>query len=293
MIFLFRLAFALAVLLPATASYFIIQNNRPLPEPDNTRLTTTLENSIRWLVNNREFIIQADNPMLLRMIQKASELSGDDRLKRLFSDWSIRYFEPGIDNIWRPLIYPNTWIPFRLDQINHLPAYNRFFVYGYTCDNELRATSEIQAQLDPDYCAQFLFSPSCETHQLMGLLLVRQSECVEAELVDSTISRTQSRIRQKLIFDPRLSDAFMQRVLMLADSGATDLIKPVWITRLINAQQIDGGWSPFIPFINLGNRRTIGLNNGKLRLDRPKSNFHMTAQGVLLFTLLTNNRRHH
>lgn len=287
---LLRLTTILAILFSGITAYLIWQNNRSLPAPTDDRIGETLENSIKWLTNNRDRIIQSNNPMLWHMIRKASDITDDARLKNLFSDWADHFFKPGVDNIWQPLFYQNTWVPFRTDQLNHLPAYNRFFVYGYTCDDELRQMPEIQAQLDPEYCTQYLFSPACETHQLMGLLLVQQSECIESERIKSIIGEMRSHILKKLVYDPRLSDAYMQRVLMLADSGAADRIKPVWITRLINAQQKDGGWSPFMPIIDLGDRRTIGLNNGKPRLDSPRSNFHMTAQGVLLFALLAHNR---
>jgi hypothetical protein len=82
-------------------------------------------------------------------------------------------------------------------------------------------------------------------------------------------------------------DVYMQRVLMLVKSGAGGLVKPVWLQQLIDAQQPDGGWSGFMPLVPVGGGRSIGTNR-LLSIGAPRSDFHITAQGILLFALLTN-----
>jgi hypothetical protein len=60
---------------------------------------------------------------------------------------------------------------------------------------------------------------------------------------------------------------------------------------LLDAQQPDGGWSSFMPLLALGGGRYLGTSR-LLTIGTPRSNFHMTAQGVLLFTLLDPAHRH-
>ena len=115
----------------------------------------------------------------------------------------------------------------RFDQIADFPYYNWHFIYGYTCDQELAKVPEIAAQNDPALCDLRLLSPSCVTHQMMGLLLLRRSQCGDQVQLDSSIKTLQQRIRTQLTWDPRVVDVYMQRVLILVESGAGNLVKPV------------------------------------------------------------------
>jgi hypothetical protein len=83
----------------------------------------------------------------------------------------------------------------------------------------------------------------------------------------------------------------MQRVLMLVESGAKELVKPIWIRHLVNAQRIDGGWASFDPLIPLTGDRYFGYGAKFFTVKKsPRSDFHMTAQGVLLFSMLNNSK---
>ncbi|MGD8843757.1 MAG: hypothetical protein PVJ83_09815, partial [Gammaproteobacteria bacterium] len=106
------------------------------------------------------------------------------------------------------------------------------------------------------------------------------------QTLKNSIESLQKRLHTQLSLDPRVVDVYMQRVLMLVESGAAASVKPVWLQRLIDAQQPDGGWSSFMPLIPVGGGRYIGTQR-LLTISTPKSDFHMTAQGVLLFALLT------
>ena len=285
--FLLRGILVVVAVLALYGSYLVWNNNRSAAAPDQDQLKTTLENSIQWLVEHRQEILDSNNPMLWLMVQQANDITDDARLKELFADYAQRYIDTRPNNIWRPLFYPNSWVPVRFEQIANFPYYNWHFIYSFTCDQELAEVPEISAQNDPAFCDRYPFRPACVTHQMMGLLLLKRSKCGDQAELDSSIEILQQRIHTQLTWDPRVVDVYMQRVLMLVESGAGDLVKPVWLQQLIDSQQPDGGWSPFMPLIPVGGARSIGTKR-LLSIETPRSDFHMTAQGVLLFALLTH-----
>ncbi|HHH43386.1 MAG TPA: hypothetical protein ENK49_04540 [Gammaproteobacteria bacterium] len=284
---LLRGILAAVSLVVLSTAYLLWNNNRPVPPPGQDQLNTSLQNSIRWLTDHRGKILASNNPMVWRMVQQAGEVSGDTRLKALFADYAQRHLDRNSGSIWRPLFYPQTWAPVRFEDIAGFPYYNWHFLYAITCDRELAKVPDIAAQNDPAFCDRYPLRPACVTHQMMGLLLLKRSQCGNPLELDRSIGILQQRIRTQLTWDPRVVDVYMQRVLMLVESGAADLVKPVWLQQLIEAQQADGGWASFMPLVPLGGNRSIGIT----RLPRimvPRSDFHMTAQGVLLFALLTH-----
>jgi len=285
--FLLRSILAIVVLLALSSGYLIWNNNRSVAPPGQDQLNTALENGIRWLTGNRENILGTVNPMLWRMVQQAGDISGDARLKALFADYAQRYLDKHPNYVWRPLFYPKSWVPVRFEEIADFPYYNWHFIYAYTCDRELAEVPAIAAQNNPAFCDQRRLSPACVTHQMMGLLLLKRSQCGDRVQLESSIKTLQQRIQAQLAWDPRVVDVYMQRVLMLVESGAGDTVKPVWLRQLVDAQQPDGGWSAFMPLVPVGGGRSIGAKR-LLSIEAPKSEFHMTAQGVLLFALLTH-----
>jgi hypothetical protein len=278
-------------LLVLVGGYIFWNNNRPVAAPDHGQLEAARERSIQWLISNREKILEDNNSMLWLMVQEAADISGDERLQGLFASYRQRHIETNPNSLWRPLFYPKTWVPVRYQDIARFPDYNQYFIYAITCDRDLAKVPAIAAQNTPEFCDRHPLRPACVTHQMMGLLLLKRSECGDMKQLDETIRTLQQRIRKQLIWDPRVVDVYMQRVLMLVQSGAGDLVKPVWLQRLLDAQQTDGGWSGFMPLVPVGKHRYIGISRlpgiGTLR-----SNFHMTAQGVLLFSLLTHPHTH-
>ena len=276
-------------LLASGYAYLAWNTNRPVAALEQEQLQATLENSIQWLEKNRDKILAESNPMLWRMIQLAAEISGDNRLQQLFVSYEQRYLEKSRNNPWRPLFYPGTWVAVRFEDISGFPYYNWHFIYAILCDKELEQVPEIAIQNDPGFCDRHPLRPACVTHQLMGIRLLQLSECSDPAQLDDTVQRLQQRIRKQLLLDPRVVDVYMQRVLMLEESGAGNLVKPVWIRNLVDAQRADGGWSPFEPLLPLGGGRYFGYWGKKIfAIKQPRSSFHMTAQGVLLFSLLTS-----
>ena len=130
-----------------------------------------------------------------------------------------------------------------------------------------------------------MIRPACVTHQLMGYRMAQRNQCAIDNL-DGNISVLQKTIEKQLRYDPRVVDVYVQRVLMLIDSSARERIKPRWLERVIDAQQKDGGWSDVQPLIPVGSDKYFGFNANGVTIAEPVSNFHATAQGVLLTSLL-------
>jgi len=281
----------ITALLVLLYGYLVWKNNASVTAPEPAELEATLENAIQWMEQNRDSVLTVGNPMLWYMIQQAADVSGDRRLQRLFTDYEQRYLKERHDNLWRPLFYPGTWVPVHFKDIASYSYYNWHLMYAIICDSELGKVPEIAAQNDPAFCDRHPLRPACATHQLMGRRLMQRNKCGDADQLADTVKQLQQRIRRQLLLDIRVVDVYMQRVLMLADSGASNLIKPFWIRNLINAQQANGSWSEFAPLVPLGGGRYLGYGQKFFAVKRPGSSFHMTAQGVLLFALLTHSQQ--
>jgi len=273
---LLRGILAILALLILAGAYLVWNNNRSAQPADHAQLENAFQNSIRWLTEHRQTILDTDNPMLWRMVQQAGAVSGDSHLQALFADYAQAHLKHNPNNIWHPLFYPKSWVPVRFDEIASFPYYNWHFIYAYTCDKDLAREPQITAQNDPTFCDDHRLSPACVTHQMMGLLLLKRSQCGDQSQLEDSIAALQGRIHAQLTWDPRVVDVYMQRVLMLVESGAADAVKPVWLNHLIDAQQEDGGWSPFMPVIPIGGGYALGTKR-LLSIESPQSKFHMTA----------------
>lgn len=285
--FLLRGVTAVIVILVLASAYLVWNNNRMVALPGKSQLNASLENGVQWLMAYQQSILNNENPMLWRLVQQAGDISEDTRLTSLFNNYKKRYLDNNPNNVWRPLFKPGSWVPVRFEDIASFPYYNWHFIYASTCDHDLEKVPEIAAQNTPSFCDRYPLRPACATHQMMGLLLLQRSQCGDPAQLENTIGSLQQRIYRQLTWDPRVVDVYMQRVLMLVESGAGEKVKPVWLKHLLDAQLPDGGWSSFMPLIPVGGDRSIGTSR-LISIGKPESDFHMTAQGVLLLTLLTN-----
>ena len=281
---------SVAVVLLLAYAHQLWENNKAADMPDQARLQLTLEKAIDWLDRNRASALAKVNPPLWRMVQQAAEITGDPRLRDLFDAYRRLHLEEHRNEVWRPLFYPGVRVSAHAEALAHLPYYDQQFIYASLCDQELGNRPEIRAQSDPSFCDQHLTSAACVTHQLMGIRLLQRSNCGDAEQLADTVRILQQRIRRQLILDPRVVKLYMQRVLMLVESGGGALVKPVWIKNLIDAQRADGGWNSFDPLVPLAGDRYFGYGSTFFAVARlSRSGFDMTAQGVLLFSLLTES----
>ena len=283
-----RLSLFIVVVLVAAYATLTYRNNQSAPMPDRARIQAAYNAAVAWVSHREAELLDQANPALWWMIQKSAALTGDPTLNTLFERYNQKYLRGG-RNIWEPLFFPGRWVPFKAEDIAHFSDYQLHFIYAISCDSELAQLPIIQAQLNADYCDKYPWRPACATHQLMGFRFMQSSHCGDGPSTQASITDLQTRIIGQLTRDPRVVDVYMQRVLMLAESGRPEAIKPVWLVRLLEAQQPDGGWSGVDQMIPLPAGASLGFSARGLTFMAPVSDFHMTAQGILLMSLLLDS----
>jgi hypothetical protein len=286
---LVRTLLLLCILAVLVYAWAVWENNRNAPMPDRQQVKTAFESAVGWVDANQDSLLKQNNPALWWMIRESARLTGNQRLQDLFDRYH-RYLEINSRRNYQYLWFrENGWAPVRYEQISSLDDYQQFFAYALTCDQDLADEPLIAAQTDADYCVPMLFKPSCVTHQMIGLMLLGDRDCGDKSQLTETITVLQRRVRDQLIWDPRVVDPYIQRVLLLLLTDAADLLKPVWIERVINAAQEDGGWPSNRVIINLPGKQDLAMTRNLLVLGKVKSTFHATAQGLLIMALLMNN----
>ena len=225
------------------------------------------------------------------MVQRSARLTGDERLQDLFDTYYKRYFptrRQGYGYLW---FQEKGWAPVTYEQIESLDDYQQFFAYALTCDADLGRQPLIYAQNDPTYCDGHPLRSSCVTHQMMGLQILRERRCGDVDRHSEVIQTLQKRVVRQLTLDPRLLDQYIQRVLMLLDTGALSMVKPVWINRVINGSLGDGGWPERRVILDIPGKYDLILTRNFIGLGEVKSLFHATAQALLIFALLMENEK--
>jgi len=262
-------------------------NNRAVAAPDPLKVGASLERGIAWLDGHGDQILRDGNSMLWWMVREAARRTDDSRLAQLFARYEAQYLDHG-GNLWTHLFDEGSTEPIRYMEVEQLPYYNQYFLYALTCDKLLGAEELIQRQNQADFCdhGRYRLMPACVTHQLMGLRFLQRRQCGDQEAVAVAVAALQDKIVHQLTWDVRVVDVYIQRVLMLVDSGAADRVKPIWLRRVLDAQLSDGGWSGTRPIVRLGLSAPLCFTQGGIAFRVPQSNFHATAQGVLLTSLL-------
>ena len=265
----------------------VLRNNRDIQFPGNDELERALESGIVWLVENKEKILRHNNHILWFFVQQSAEQTGDSRLTNLFNDYYKRYIDIPGSSYWRPLFKLNSWEPVRFDQIEHLPYYNWHMIYAITCDSDLEMLTQIAEQNDPEYCFRFLYKPACKTHQLMGLRFMQLRGCGDQDQLVKSIASLGINIHRQLVWDVRVVDVYLQRVLMLIEASRMDLVKPIWISNILDVQLEDGGWSNKQPLFKISDDLYFGFTGkGVSIFKKRRGDFHATAQGVFLLSML-------
>ena len=276
-----------SVIITGAYSYAYYQNNKTVLPPTEQKIQEAFDKSIDWLHDNYNRIRQKHNPAMWWMIKEAADTSNNVRLTRLFQQYKRDYLDRTPLNIWSPFFNPN-YTPYVPDilELDHLQPYQLFFAYALTCDADLGSEPIIKQQLSPDYCQNHYLHPRCVTHQQMGVRLLQQRGCGSHKKLSSQLLDI---IESEVTWDFRVTDSYIQRVLMLAEGGAVSKIKPIWIQRILEAQLSDGSWSDFYPVLTVAGKQ-LGFTSMYPRIDPETGNFHATVQGVWLTSLLLNNK---
>ena len=271
--------------------FLVWQNNSEAELPTDAEHRVSFEKSIAWLQANRSKILASTNSMLWWMIKESADLTNDSRLVELYNDYKKNTLDKNPRNIWYSLFIKNSY--FNIDPIDiiHFPDYNQHFLYGATCGRLLEQEDIVQRQLKPGFCNQYHpISPACVTHQIMGMRFMQRHDCGDQTMVKEVITALQDKIITQLKWDPRVVDVYLQRVMMLMDSGARQRIKPVWIKSVIDAQLDDGGWSSSEALFPVGGGKYFSFTSRIVGVKRIKSDFHASAQGILIMSMLVSQK---
>lgn len=274
-------------------------NNAEVPFPSQVEIEQSQLKAIDWIKAHESEVLDTENAVLWWMLRDSAALSGNTYLANLYAKYYERYLAPNPTNPWHHLFdqESDVWIP--IFKLEHLPDYNLFFLYGLSCDPALRKEPPVARLLGADSCGSIHLlnafrKPACVTHQLMGVHFMQQRSCEDDMRTDALIRALQDRIVIEATWDFRgVVDFYIQKILMLAESGAAERIKPIWLKRVINAQRVDGGWDDFDEVFRLDTGRSFGWSgwsaHGWMWVHRPKSNLHATAQGLYLMSLLKSH----
>ncbi len=288
---LFYLFLLLAAFLFSILAYYVWQNNRDIAPPSQAEIKQHFDRSVEWVISNYSNIENNHNPILWWMIKQAGINSKNKRLDSVFLKYKREHLDkmptnlstPMFDKFYRPNV-PDIIL------LSSLQNYQIFFFYGLSCDSDLGSEPVIQQQMVPDFCSMHYIHPRCITHQLMGLRFMQRYQCGYEDKVNQTISELQKTVVSELTWDFRVSDAYIQRVLMLVDSGALEKVKPIWLSNILKAQNDDGSWDDLDPILPIGNDYVLAHTSTLPKIGKPKADFHATAQAIWLLSLLLSEK---
>jgi hypothetical protein len=268
-----------------------VDNNADTAAPTAAELLASRDRAAAWIRANEDEIIAGENPALWWMLRESATLSGDAYLGGLYVRYYGRYLAQNPNNVWHHLFDHESPLRISVDDLDGFPDYNLLFLYGLSCQSVLRGNPGVRRLLRDDACPgvgtpAYFRDPACLTHQVMGIRFLQRGRCEDGERTVALLQALQAKVALQAAWDPRVVDFYIQRVLMLAESDAAGRIQPRWVRRIIDAQRADGGWDDFAPLAEVDAGRAIGWGGRGLRLLRPASNFHTTAQGLYLMSLL-------
>jgi len=263
-------------------------NNRPVQAPSRESLSHAYDRAVQWVVENQAPLIAASNtPILWWMLEQSARLQGDARLQAAVEKYKDSHIRNDRRNKWQHLFNPASNAPARIRDVENEPDYYQYMFYALTCNTGLLEAPLIASQQDADFCRKYRpISPACPTHHLMGVRFLQRRHCGDQDEAAALARKLQDKIVNLLTFDPRLVDVYIQRVVMLVDSGARDRVKPVWLSRILKAQLPDGGWDEDQKLVPGVKGEWLKLTHRSIGIGKSRSELHATAQAIWLLALL-------
>jgi hypothetical protein len=301
-----RLARVSVVLLSGSLLAFLVTcgviavcANRSVPAPTLAEKQLAYEHAKGWIRQNESAVLNEGNAALWWILSDAADVMDDTYLHELVKRYTDAHYPEGSPGLaWKRMVDPQAQAWTMGYDTSELADYQKFFFHAVNCQPVSMAGGDTRLFLQQNMCRPqaskvLLGDAACTTHHLIGLQLYKRSRCkavvgvaeVEAELFDD--------VQAQLLWDPRVRDVYVQRVLVLQWFGRSQQVKPVWLKRVMSAQLADGGWAWSAPMPELPSWLQ-GLSLGRFwrgfvlqqqLADPYASDFHPTAQGLLLMAL--------
>lgn len=205
--------------------YLLYNNNLDAPEPDKQEIKRALDKSTNWVLQNQDTLIKDNNPVLWWFLDKSASLTDNENLAALVDRY--RYTVLNRNSVWSGYWVKKQNFTYITGSLDYMEKYQKFFAYGLTCDRDLGEEKVIKDQFDTNFCDWWPFYSSCITHQMMAIRLLQIKQCGDQDLNEQLSNKLADLIGSQLIWDPRVGDVYIQRVLMLVESGNADIVKPV------------------------------------------------------------------
>lgn len=274
--------------------------NRDIEPPSLTVRQQSFDRAIEWFKTHEGTVFSQGNAALWWMVQTAADRTGNAYLNNLVRRSTLHFYgEADQAAPWRRMVYPDEPSGLQGVNVNELDGYQRFFLHAVTCQPVSLPSGDTTQYLKQNMCRPqwsqvWINDPVCSTHQLMGLRLIERARCQASPHEPQLKAELLTDIHQQMRWDVVMKDAYIQRVLMLYWAGSPDLVKPVWLNRVFAAQQLDGGWNGAKQIPELPAWGQPGAFKTRLaawfpwlasQKTYPMSDFHATAQGLLLAAL--------
>jgi hypothetical protein len=278
---------ALVLLSGLAYGLWVAAANRPRPMPSLTAIHDGRLSAARWILEHHDAVLSDNNPMLWVMVARSAALTDDPALKGLVDEYLRRYILPNAADPFRQLFGLTYHGGLRdLESLATVPDYRVFLLFALTCDPRLSALERVRAQQNSSYCPESLsLSPTCATHQLMGLRIAEETGCMSVADTAATKGVLVKRIERQLFWDVRFVDTYLQRALMLTEERGAAGAGAAALQNILRSRMADGGWSSSQPLVPVGDGRSFAATQSGFGIVRDEGQFHATAQALLLFSL--------
>lgn len=271
-----------------SATYFNLlqKNNNSVPAPSKQEIQSALNDSINWVLEHQDELINIDNPILWWFLDESAILTKNNQLANLTAKYKNTVLDR--NSVWAGYWVKKPSFYYAPGSLDYMANYQKFFAFGLSCDADLAEEPVIQEQFSSHFCDWRPYYSSCTTHQLMAIRSLQIKDCGDQTLNQELSAALADQIQQQLVWDPRVGDVYIQRALMLVESGNENKVKPVWIQNILNEQLDSGAWASFYKLLHLYDDKYFGFSYMFVDVRTPESNFHTTAQAIYLLSLLLN-----
>lgn len=273
--------------------------HRPAPPVTQAQYQQSYQRAVAWVRTHETQVLQDGNAALWWMVQTAAERTNDAYLQGLVRQSMARVYTGNTARIaWQRMVTPKAEIDPDLASLEGLSPYQLFLYHAVTCRPVELAQGDTSRFLQTNVCrpqAIEVYSRdlTCSTHQLMGIKLYERTGCPAQGGLAALEAELLSDIEQQMQLDVIVKDGYLQRVLTLSWMGGAERVKPLWVQRVLAAQQPDGGWLarqqiPEMPDGALSSATVSVLARiwpSRFPPGHGSTDFHATAQGLLIAAL--------